>query len=160
MKGLLDNEEFRFEILKRFPKLQREGFTVTSPEEIDYNCIAFAAGDITRCWWPDSMNSYYWDPTVPREATLESFKQIFINLGYQVCESSQHEIGFEKVAIFVNRTGEPTHCARQNIRGIWLSKLGGWYDIEHTSVDGVSGPSPSYGKAVAFLKRGVPTAEV
>jgi hypothetical protein len=38
--------------------------------------------------------------------------------------------GFEKVADFSSiETGEPTHCARQNIRGIWLSKLGGWYDI-------------------------------
>ncbi len=43
-----------------------------------YNCIAFAAGDQNRWWWPHfNKFCYYWPPHLPREPvnqeTLENF---------------------------------------------------------------------------------------
>ena len=42
------------EILKAFPGLRYDGgFRITSPEDADYNCIAWAFGR-KDCWlWPD-----------------------------------------------------------------------------------------------------------
>lgn len=44
------------EILKAFPGLRYDGgFRITSPEDADYNCIAWAFGR-KDCWlWPDEM---------------------------------------------------------------------------------------------------------
>ena len=36
-----------------FPGLRNSAYRVTSPAARDYNCIAWAAGDATRWWWPD-----------------------------------------------------------------------------------------------------------
>ena len=43
-------------ILKAFPGLRYDGgFRITSPENADYNCIAWAFGR-KDCWlWPDEM---------------------------------------------------------------------------------------------------------
>jgi hypothetical protein len=37
---------------KLFPALLGSGYQVTSPRDEAYNCIAWAAGDTTDCWWP------------------------------------------------------------------------------------------------------------
>ena len=36
-----------------FPNLKADGYQVTSPQSLEYNCIAWAAGDNTQWWWPD-----------------------------------------------------------------------------------------------------------
>lgn len=151
MNDSLNSEDNRFAVSKKFPKLNREGFVVTSPEDNRYNCIAFAAGDDSKCWWPDAMNLYYWHPEVKRENSLEAFCLIFSKLGYLSCESGDLEIGFDRIAIFTDGNGLPTHCARQTQKGAWLSKLGQFFDIEHVSVDGVTGSA--YGKVAVFMKR-------
>lgn len=37
-----------------FPGLRETEYTLTSPEDRGYNCIAWAAGDLSRWWWPDA----------------------------------------------------------------------------------------------------------
>ena len=46
------------EILKAFPGLRYDGgFRITSPEDADYNCIAWAFGR-KDCWlWPDEQQA-------------------------------------------------------------------------------------------------------
>lgn len=133
-----------------FPRLRSTGFSVSSPATIDYNCIAWAAGDIGRCWWPDSNNIGFWPHTAPRAETIEAFVGAFETLGYSLCGSAEHEIGFEKIAIYVDRDQMPTHGARQLDSGLWTSKLGDFEDIEHT-LDGLEGPT--YGKVAAVMRR-------
>lgn len=60
-----------------------------------YNCIAFAANDTSRKWWPNAPT--YW-PITDREESLENFVAAFKTLGYEECDSPELEYGIEKIA--------------------------------------------------------------
>jgi len=79
---------------KNFPNLTRELYEVTEDETDDYNCIAFAAGDKTRWWWPDPWGQYYW-PIQKRDETVEAFMQMFESLDYKKCKCSLRSRRFE-----------------------------------------------------------------
>src|SRR5437867_7486844 len=98
-----------------FPNLPTAGFTITSPPNRDYNCVAWAAGDASQWWWPvlaPGNDAAFWPPGVPQEETLAAFVAAFAGLGYIPCESDNLEPGVEKVAIFAGPGGIPTHAAR------------------------------------------------
>jgi len=135
-----------------FPALRGRPYKVTSPADDRYNCVAYAAGDTTQYWWPDKADtpdSSYWPPGVPREETLEAFRQAFATLGYEVCNDERPEAGFEKVALFA-LAGVPKHAARQLSNGRWTSKLGPMEDLEH-GLHGLTGMT--YGSVALVLKR-------
>lgn len=71
-------------------------------------------------------------------------------LGYVVCEGEEHEVGFEKIALFAYASGEPTHAARQLDESSWTSKVGRLQDIRHPlrALEG-----DSYGRVVRVMKR-------
>ena len=92
----------------------------------------------------------YLPPNVPTQLRLDCFVAAFRSLGYEVCENDTHEPGFEKVALFVNADGIPTHAARQQPSGRWTSKLGPWEDIDHTIFSLEAG---NYGIVAQYLKR-------
>lgn len=136
-----------------FPKLLQESWSEKSPKDPYYNCIAFAASDTRNFWWPVSPSltkKPYWPPGVRRELTLEAFKAAFATLGFEECHSGDYETGFEKIAIYTLR-GKPTHASRQLRNGRWVSKLGPQEDIEHQTVNGVSGDT--YGSVAVYMKR-------
>lgn len=137
-----------------FPGVSNEGYNVTSPIDRDYNCIAYAAGDMEHWWEPSSgtfAGGYYWPSGAPREYTIAAYVAAYETLGYSVCDSGDHEHGVEKVAVYA-KGSQPTHAARQDpTTGRWHSKLGQGYDIEHNSMDGVAGIN--YGSPAAFLSR-------
>ena len=133
-----------------FPRLRDATYKITSPEQADYNCIAWAAGDDSRWWEPDSLGLYYWPEDMPREYTVEVYAEVFRKLGFEVCQDATFEVGAEKVAIFA-LDGSPTHAARQLADGTWTSKLGQLEDIEHWDLDQVG--EGDYGEPVLFLKR-------
>lgn len=135
-----------------FPRLASDGYSETSPADLLYNCVGWAAGDTSRWWWPDEAS--YWPEGARREWSLDAFVAAFATLGYEPCESDGLESGFEKVVIYVREDGRPTHMARQLPSGRWTSKLGESEDIEHTSVRGVEGDI--YGDCKKILRR--PTA--
>ena len=56
---------------KQFPKLAADNYVyvLTSPDTIDYNCVAWAAETDEEWWWPDPMEQEYWPDGVPREET-------------------------------------------------------------------------------------------
>jgi hypothetical protein len=138
--------------LKRiFARLSHSHFRITSNEDPDYNCIAWAAGDDKEWWWPD-MDSY-WPPGIPRQETVGMFIATFGTLGYSVCSDGIYEAGFTKIAIFVDLDGIPTHAARQLPNGIWTSKCGELEDIDH-DLNAVGGSS-GYGNIVCFLKKAI-----
>lgn len=137
-------------MFKLFPQLQKTGFRLTSPEDGDYNCIAWAAEENDIWWWPDQQGTAYWPPNAPREETLDAFIEAYGQIGYQVCDNDQLEDGFDKIAIYA-LNNIPTHAARQLRSGKWTSKLGESYDIEHDFIAGVSGPA--YGDCSLIMKR-------
>lgn len=137
-------------ISRAFPNLRKPGtFKVTSPRTSSHNCIAYAAGDESREWWP--IGSKYWPPDVPRTPNLDAFEQAFRNLGFEPCESKDLEPDFEKVAIYGLGPDSVKHMAKQVEDGAWSSKLGLQWDIRHKSIDGVV--NADYGSVLRVMKR-------
>jgi hypothetical protein len=71
--------------------------------------------------------------------TLENFANAFRLSGYEICAGAQREWKFEKVAIYIDRKGQPTHAARQSLFGGWISKLGTNVDIKHKTLELLEG---------------------
>ncbi len=134
-----------------FPGLSSFAYEITSESTPDYNCIAWAAGVTEAWWWPDSMSQYYWPAGIARNESIDSFRAAFRTLGYSDCRLPDLEEGFEKIALYVNQEGVPTHAARQESDGRWTSKLGNLEDISHDRLEGLSGTA--YGNASVFMKR-------
>lgn len=134
-----------------FPHLNPANHQPTSEPTTDYNSIAWAMNEKDRWWSPDPFGIYYWPQDVPRTETLDAYTHLFELYGYVLCSNADLESGYEKVAIYANSDGEPTHVARQLPCGRWTSKLGQDQDIRHNSLaclnDGV------YGLVFRFLKR-------
>jgi hypothetical protein len=138
-------------LMLEFPQLTPSAsFQITSQKTKAYNCVAWAAGEQNRWWWPDKMGTQYWPKDVPREATLAAFVAAYSTLGFRECDIGDLEAGFEEVAVFTKPAGTPTHAARQLPNGRWTSKLGHNEDIEH-DLRGIEGRS--YGQVRQFLKR-------
>jgi hypothetical protein len=127
-------------------------YAITSPRDVQYNCIAWAAEDIHNWWWPIGMRpgGIFWPPGVPEEETVEAFVQAFATIGYEEADSADFEEGVEKIALYQS-AGEPTHAARQLPDGSWTSKLGDYEDIRHESLSAVEGSN--YGTVVVVLGR-------
>jgi hypothetical protein len=144
-------------IRAEFPRLKKATFYVTSPEDPFYNCIAWAADDTTRWWWPVDhalqMTKAYWPPHVDRREDITAFVAAFATLGYEPCADGDLEPGFAKIALFADASGMPQHAAKQLPSGKWSSKLGVHEDISHT-VYGLEGGQ--YGMVVKYLKRKMP----
>lgn len=82
---------------------------------------------------------------------MTSFTQAYATQGYSPCKDAGLESGFEKIAIYVNPMGIPTHAARQLPNGKWTSKLGTLEDIEHLATSGLEGPT--YGSVGVVLNK-------
>jgi len=133
-----------------FPKLNAQNHRITSPETPRYNCVAWAASDSGR-WWDHFYG--YWPDGLARDPSIEAYVELFRRLGFELCNTSETEPGFEKVALF-GKAGEFTHVARALESGGWTSKLGRLEDIEHDSLDSLADDSDdSYGQPLVFLRR-------
>lgn len=133
-----------------FPSLKGLAYEVTGPRDPDYNCVAWAIG-VTDKWWSPAEKAQ-WPDGVPREQTLAAYQAVFESLGYAVCDQSDVEPAFEKVALFHNPAKDRVHAARQLKNGRWTSKLGKLERIEHAlrDLEGVE-----YGLVVVVMKRPV-----
>ena len=114
------------EILKAFPGLRYDGgFRITSPEDADYNCIAWAYGR-KDCWlWPDEDvdGVEVWPQNRKGDVSIRTFIEAYKLQGYEVCDSDELETDMEKVALYAYPdTDECTHAARQLTDGMWTSK--------------------------------------
>jgi hypothetical protein len=134
----------------RYPNLALTEYAVTSPKSQEYNCFAWVAGDQERWWQPTPEDEFYWVSGVPMEETLSAYIQAYQKLGYAICDNAVLETGYEKIALYVNNQGVPTHAAKQLLTGKWSSKLGSLKDIEH-ELEGLTGEQ--YGKVGQVLRR-------
>ncbi len=132
-----------------FPHSLAEPFNQTSPEDENYNCIAWAYGDSQNWYWP--TNKGYLPSGIPRIRTLQAFIELFESIRYKECGmNGDHEDGYEKIAIYCNAQGLPTHAARQLKDGLWTSKLGNFLDVSH-SIQAMS--NGNYGDIAIYMKR-------
>lgn len=132
-----------------FPNLRNTPYERTSPETLSYNCIAWVAGRVDRCWWPSLWPRYFW-PSGILDSSLEGFVRVFQELGYESCENRDREPGYEKVAIYAQGS-LPSHMARQLPSGQWTSKCGDLEDITHNTLEGLEGSD--YGFVVQIMRR-------
>jgi hypothetical protein len=117
-----------------------------------YNCIAWAAGEDFRNWWPDPNGVGYWPSNVPREVTIQAFILAYGTLGFQEGGDGRLETGIQKLALYVKGQPEiPTHAALQLESGQWTSKLGPFEDVNHTTPEAATGPV--YGRVYCYLSR-------
>jgi len=141
-----------------FPLLRRDLYIVTSPVDFAYNCIAHAAGCNNKHWWPVKAVGVDW-PINRFDETIDCFIEAFATQGYKVCEKQDTtlESKTEKIALYVDMAGEPTHAARQLENGNWTSKLGEWEDIEHATLESLEGDVVNrqlgYGMVKTILRR-------
>lgn len=139
------------DIEQLFPSLRGTTYRVTSSPDHVYDCIAWAAGVVTKWWWPfGDPRRAYWPEGVPREESLEAFRTAFAILGYITCDHAEAEVGYEKIALFADATNCPLHAARQLANGQWTSKLGAMDDIEH-ALHGLE--REEYGRVALVMKR-------
>lgn len=136
------------------PGLRHTNWKEKSPEDLHYNCIAFAVAAIhSYKWWePSGLRIHYWPPGIIKDYSLESYTEVYKLHGYELCDNEDLEEGYEKVVIFVDSLGLPSHAARQVASGAWVSKIGEYEDIEHDSLQVLKGPE-NYGTIARRLKR-------
>lgn len=146
----LANVDPKARLLAQLPRLDDQGFEITSQATHDYNCVAWSVEETTQFWWPVDIGGYFW-PTDATEPSLPDFEKVYADLGYARCEHIDHEGGADQVAIYLDPSGTPTHASRRLKNGNWTSKLGDFEDIEHNDVNGVC--CATYGETVIILCR-------
>lgn len=144
------------DILDSFPSMDSR-FSITSPDDEEYNCIAWSVNDTKQWWWPTPKGQSrwpgkYWPPGVDHEETLPAFTAAYKLFSFAVCDNKEFEDGYDKVAIYVDQDGKVTHAARwwKDDLG-WSSKLGEANDICHHLLEAIEGES--YGAVAQIMKR-------
>ncbi len=143
----MDTSRWAQLLVSAFPMLSSEELEIVDQPSELYNCIAYAAGDTNKWWWPDGIN--YWPPWATPDNRVESLKEAFAGLGYEECHNSDAEDGYQKVA-FYEVEGEFQHAAVQTPDGRWRSKVGLGPLIEHSSPESLSGGM--YGNATVYMR--------
>ena len=132
-----------------FPSLNRNNYTVTSPEDFNYNCLAFALGDLHTWWEPPGQYGFCWPPGFSQDSSVETVTRIIKLHGYSVeCGPNDSPLA-DSIAVFA-RNGEWTHFAKY-VDGQWFSKIGEDHDISHASLNLLE--SDLYGEVVRILSR-------
>lgn len=139
------------ELEEYFPRLVEGNYLITSPVDRNYNCVAWAVGDTSRFWYDVRIKGYYWPPGVGSADTVDGWKQAFAIHGYADSQSRDFDPKFEKIAIYIDADGLPSHVARQTDSRAWTSKLGKGCDIEHSTLDALEGEQ--YGTVGAIMQR-------
>lgn len=159
----------REDIIDIFPKLSEDPhFLITSPSTNKYNCIAWAHGYSDRWMEPidQSLVSlhldiiFYWPDDVECANDIRYLMRSFELKDYELCDSWEHEEGFQKVALYIDlNSSNYTHAAREIVAdkkrcGKWTSKLGQGYDIQHGNPYTIEGDI--YGRVYCIMKRKFP----
>ncbi len=158
-----DASVIRANLCSLFPGLATTPWSIKSPLDDCYKCIAWAACRTDIQWWPAAGNpDAYWPPGADYNDSVDAFIQAFGTIGYRPCEDSKFQIGYQKVAIYASSDRRVLHMARQHFFGRgWLSKCGSLEDIQHADLECIAGnPSPllaalgrTYGAVDTVLKR-------
>jgi hypothetical protein len=133
-----------------FPNTKYHYCEERSPRSTVYNCIGYAIGNTRKFFWPTPYVLHYWPSDIIMQESIAAFAALFAKHGYVVTKGPELEAGYEKIALYADDGGVPTHAARQAPDGLWLSKLGRGVDIKH-ALEALCGSE--YGSPVRFYKR-------
>ena len=144
----MDTSKWTDLLVGAFPNLADEEFEIVDQPSERYNCIAYAAADTSKWWWPDGIN--YWPPWATETDRIESLKEAFAGLGYEQCDQINPEASYNSIALY-EAHGAMQHAAVQMPNGRWRSKVGKGPVIEHRSPESLSGGI--YGNPTVFMRR-------
>jgi hypothetical protein len=113
-----------------FPHSEIDPFILTSPEDANYNCVAWALGDTENWWEPDE--DYFWLEGLDFDDTLQTVQRLFEHFGFEAITHPNWENQLEKIALYSNDGIFCSHIAKQTIDGNWTSKLGVSFDVNHS----------------------------
>jgi hypothetical protein len=83
--------------------------------------------------------------------TVDAFIEAYGTVGFTPCDNGVLQVDVEKIALYVDAEGEPSHAARQLADGRWESKMGTWEDIRHHGTACLEGGD--YGTVKVYLAR-------
>jgi hypothetical protein len=121
------------DLIATFPNLASSPFELTSPEDANYNCVAWAVADTGSNWWPTTRLGSYWPRRVHGTTSLQTIVQLFVDRGFARCAVDEAERTRDAILIYC-RAGAPLHVARSLGDGRWTSKLGASFDLTHTVI--------------------------
>ena len=131
-----------------FPRLVGKEYEL-SPEDFNFNCLAFALGDHSNWWEPPRGPGQYWPPGFPDDTTVATVEAIIRIHGFTV-EILATQIP-ETDAIAIYATGNQWRHFAKFSNGVWSSKLGDGNDIIGNSLQDLE--MPIYGNVVKVLCR-------
>jgi len=105
--------------------------------------------DHENWWWP--ADDGYWPHGIPKMCNMQNFILAYKMKGYRPCRSKRYVHGYEKIVIYKDKNGVPTHAAFQSLNGRWKSKLGKLEDIQHDMLESIS--NDGYGIPFQTLRR-------
>ena len=136
------------EKLKHWPNLTKGSFDYASEHTVEYNCVAWALGEMHRLY--DSYG-YDFPQDLKEKHTVENYAEFFRRHGFEICSDGSLEKGMEKLALYADKNGEFMHVARQKTTGNWTSKMGDYEDVDHLTLRALQGTD--YGEVVIFMRR-------
>ena len=146
------------ELYQTFPNLADTQAEITSPTDLNYNCVSWAIEDTQR-WWepygiilPSPSPPYAWPDGLPHDQNSSTYVRFFELHGYEVTDDESVESGFKKIALYL-KDDEFRHVARQETSGSWTSKIGPQEDIIHELRALESLGHFGYGVASIFMRK-------
>jgi len=116
----------------------------------DFNCIAYSLDFFDR-WCGASEKSWPYN-ILSRSPKLENYIKYYKIFGYDVCNNDEYEVGYEKVALYIDNSNCINHASKQYYN-MWRSKLGKFFIIEH-ELEWLTGfDADNYGNIGVILKR-------
>jgi hypothetical protein len=136
----------------RFPKLAPSSFSVSSPVDFGYNCVAWALERDQARWWQPGGPPYFWPiSAAPPTLSIDAYIAAFHAVGYRSCHSRSYLRGWDKIAIYTDGLATFLHVAAQLPDKTWTSKLGQGQDINHRMLESLEGGL--YGHVTHTMRR-------
>ena len=83
------------------PLVSDANHDVTSSDDPEYNCVAWALGLTDRWVWP-GRDDAWWPDSIRQDDSVESFIELFRSVDFERCDSAALETGYERVAVFAS----------------------------------------------------------
>jgi len=131
-----------------FPELSGKDYDL-SPQDFNYNCLAFALGDVSNWWEPGRGSGHYWPPGFSHDVKVSTVEEIIKLHGYRAETGIGEKPNAEAIAIYAI-DDEWTHFARYS-DGHWHSKLGEDHDVSRIELNDLA--IGDYGSVCKILCR-------
>jgi len=131
-----------------FPALTGTEYDL-SDEDFNYNCLAYALGDLSNWWEPPKGLGQYWPPGYPNDVSVQTAESIIKDHGFTVDCDAASTPETDAIAIYAEGN-EWTHFAKFS-SGSWSCKLGEGHDVMGVTIEHLEGTL--YGRVVKILSR-------